>query len=130
MNTSPSRLHVAAMTASDRRRSGQDQPRIDALWRAPAAGERALVLGGGGSTGNAGLIGVIAGLFDAGLDVTEADLIIGTSAGSTATAQITSATLTDCLPPSLPLRPSIGLLSSHPTVDVAPGGRWPTISRG
>jgi hypothetical protein len=42
-----------------------------------------LVLGGGGgSAGNAWLIGVIAGLFDAGLDVTEADLIVGTSAGS------------------------------------------------
>jgi NTE family protein len=54
--------------------------------------ERALVLGGGGSAGNAWEIGVIAGLFDAGLDVTEADLIIGTSAGSTAAAQITSAT--------------------------------------
>ena len=53
--------------------------------------KRALVLGGGGSAGNAWLIGVIAGLFDAGLDVTEADLIIGTSAGSTAAAQITSA---------------------------------------
>jgi NTE family protein len=38
------------------------------------------------------VIGVIAGLFDAGVDVTEADLIIGTSAGSTAAAQITSAT--------------------------------------
>jgi NTE family protein len=56
-----------------------------------------LVLGGGGSTGNAWLIGVIAGLFDAGLDVTEADLIIGTSAGSTAAAQITSATPTEML---------------------------------
>jgi NTE family protein len=54
--------------------------------------ERALVLGGGGSAGNAWEIGVIAGLFDAGLDVTRADLIIGTSAGSTAAAQITSAT--------------------------------------
>ena len=54
--------------------------------------KRALVLGGGGSAGNAWEIGVIAGLFDAGLDVTEADLIIGTSAGSTAAAQITSAT--------------------------------------
>jgi NTE family protein len=42
------------------------------------AGKRALVLGGGGSTGNAWLIGVIAGLFDAGLDVTTADLTIGT----------------------------------------------------
>jgi len=52
----------------------------------------ALILGGGGSTGNAWLIGVIAGLFDAGLDVTDADLIVGTSAGSTAAAQITGAT--------------------------------------
>jgi NTE family protein len=51
-----------------------------------------LVLGGGGSAGNAWEIGVIAGLFDAGLDVTEVELIIGTSAGSTAAAQITSAT--------------------------------------
>jgi NTE family protein len=56
-----------------------------------AAGERALVLGGGGSAGNAWEIGVIAGLFEAGLDVTSADLVIGTSAGSTAAAQITSA---------------------------------------
>ena len=48
----------------------------------------ALVLGGGGSTGNAWLIGVVAGLFDAGLDVTTADVIVGTSAGSTAAAQI------------------------------------------
>ena len=55
--------------------------------------ERALVLGGGGSTGNAWLIGVITGLFDAGLDVTDADLVIGTSAGATAAAQITSAPL-------------------------------------
>jgi NTE family protein len=55
-------------------------------------GERALVFGGGGSAGNAWEIGVIAGLFDAGLDVTEADLIIGTSAGSTAAAQVSSAT--------------------------------------
>jgi NTE family protein len=49
----------------------------------------ALVLGGGGSTGNAWLIGVVAGLHDAGLDVTDADLVVGTSAGSTAAAQIT-----------------------------------------
>ena len=56
-----------------------------------------MVLGGGGSTGNAWLIGVIAGLFDAGLDVTEADLVIGTSAGSTAAAQIAGATPTELL---------------------------------
>src|SRR6202042_344283 len=59
--------------------------------------ERALVLGGGGAAGNAWVIGVIAGLFEAGLDVTEADLIIGTSAGSTAAVQITSASPTQLL---------------------------------
>lgn len=53
---------------------------------------RALVLGGGGSTGNAWLIGVMAGLFDSGLDVSTADLTVGTSAGSTAAAQLTAAT--------------------------------------
>jgi NTE family protein len=52
--------------------------------------ERALVLGGAGAAGNAWEIGVIAGLFEVGLDVTEADLTVGTSAGSTAAAQITS----------------------------------------
>ena len=59
------------------------------------ASTRALVLGGGGSTGNAWLIGVIAGLYDAGLDVTTADLTVGTSAGSTAAAQIAGATPTE-----------------------------------
>jgi len=98
MDTTPSSpLHVTSTTASDRPRSDQDQPQVDATRRVRAAGERALVLGGGGSTGNAWLIGVIAGLFDAGLDVTEADLIIGTSAGSTAAAQITSASPTQLL---------------------------------
>ncbi|MDJ0322611.1 patatin-like phospholipase family protein [Cryobacterium sp. PH31-AA6] len=57
----------------------------------------ALVLGGGGSTGNAWLIGIVAGLVDAGLDVTEADLTIGTSAGSTAAAQVAGASPADLL---------------------------------
>ncbi|MFE6966162.1 patatin-like phospholipase family protein [Agromyces sp. NPDC057679] len=56
-----------------------------------SARRRALVLGGGGSTGNAWLIGVVAGLHDAGLDVTDAELTIGTSAGSTAAAQLVGA---------------------------------------
>jgi NTE family protein len=87
-----------------------------------------LVLGGAGSTGNAWLIGVIAGLFQAGLDLTEADLTIGTSAGSTAAAQITSGIqptelLADILavapqPPTGPLgsdrgRAPIGPASDH-----------------
>ncbi|MBK0297339.1 patatin-like phospholipase family protein, partial [Bacillus sp. S34] len=55
----------------------------------------ALVLGGGGSTGNAWLIGVVAGLADTGLDVTDADLTIGTSAGSTAAVQFAGAAPSD-----------------------------------
>jgi NTE family protein len=51
----------------------------------------ALVLGGGGAAGNAWEIGVIAGLAEAGVDMTEAaDLVVGTSAGATAAAQVRS----------------------------------------
>jgi NTE family protein len=51
----------------------------------------ALVLGGGGSAGQAWTIGVIAGLAEAGIDMTEAaDLVIGTSSGATAAAQVRS----------------------------------------
>ena len=98
MNTTPSSpLHSISTTASDMPKSDQDQPQVYPTGRVLAARERALVLGGGGSTGNAWLIGVIAGLFDAGLDVTTADLTIGTSAGSTAAAQMAGATPTELL---------------------------------
>ena len=51
----------------------------------------ALVLGGGGAAGQAWQIGVIAGLAEAGLDLTEAaDLVVGTSAGATTAAQVRS----------------------------------------
>ena len=51
----------------------------------------ALVLGGGGAAGNAWEIGVIAGLAEAGVDLTQAaDLVVGTSAGATAAAQVRS----------------------------------------
>ncbi|MFH6690802.1 patatin-like phospholipase family protein, partial [Cellulosimicrobium funkei] len=65
---------------------------------APSTGERALVLGGGGSTGNAWLIGVVAGLADAGVDVTTAHLTVGTSAGATAAAQLAGATPAELYP--------------------------------
>jgi NTE family protein len=78
---------------------------LSTLHFTPTTGERALVLGGGGSTGNAWLIGVIAGLCDAGLDVTTADLTIGTSAGSTAAAQMAGATPTDLLAATLAAAP-------------------------
>jgi NTE family protein len=82
-----------------------------------AAGERALVLGGGGSAGNAWVIGVIAGLFAAGLDVTEADLVIGTSAGSTAAVQVTSATPTELLAAILDAAPPQRTGPAGPVVD-------------
>jgi NTE family protein len=59
------------------------------------------------------LIGVLAGLFDAGLDVTGADLIIGTSAGSTAAAQITGAAPAELL---------ADILSAVPQPRTAPVG--------
>ncbi|GGN09938.1 patatin [Terrabacter tumescens] len=53
---------------------------------------RALVLAGAGAAGNAWELGLIAGLADGGVDITNADLVVGTSAGSTVAAQITSGT--------------------------------------
>jgi NTE family protein len=87
MNTALfSTRHITSTAASDLPPSDPDRP---------VARERALVLGGGGATGNAWLIGVLAGLFDGGLDVTAADLIIGTSAGATTAAQIAGAAPAD-----------------------------------
>ncbi len=86
-----------------------------------AASRRALVLGGGGAAGNAWLIGVIAGLSDAGVDTAAADLVVGTSAGATAAAQLTGASpqqlFADILAaPALP-RPVDGMPGA------GPGGR-------
>jgi len=53
---------------------------------------RALVLAGAGAAGNAWELGLVAGLAAAGVDLTAADLVVGTSAGSTVAAQITSGT--------------------------------------
>jgi NTE family protein len=50
----------------------------------------ALVLGGGGITGIAWELGILKGLADAGVDVSGADLVVGTSAGSVVGAQITT----------------------------------------
>src|SRR3954465_12302909 len=50
----------------------------------------ALVLGGGGITGIAWEIGVLAGLAEAGIDLSNADLVVGTSAGSVVGAQLAS----------------------------------------
>src|SRR6478752_1454482 len=50
----------------------------------------ALVLGGGGITGIAWELGLLAGLAEAGVDLSSADLVVGTSAGSVVGAQLTS----------------------------------------
>ncbi len=51
---------------------------------------KALVLGGGGITGIAWELGIVLGLKEGGVDVTNFDLIVGTSAGSNVGAMITS----------------------------------------
>lgn len=48
----------------------------------------ALVLGGGGITGIAWEVGLLAGLAEAGVDLPEADLVVGTSAGSVVGVQL------------------------------------------
>ncbi len=55
-----------------------------------APGRKALVLGGGGITGIAWELGLLAGLAEAGVDLASADTVVGTSAGSVVGAQILS----------------------------------------
>ncbi len=72
---------------------------------------RALVLGGGGITGIAWETGLLWGLLEAGVDVSAADRVIGTSAGSVVGAQLTSGTSIEALyefqvRPPAPSRPA------------------------
>jgi NTE family protein len=53
---------------------------------------RALVLAGGGATGIAWEAGIVAGLREAGIDVGDADLMVGTSAGSVVAAHLRAGT--------------------------------------
>jgi len=55
------------------------------------------VLGGGGVAGIAWELGLLTGLADEGVDLTGADLIVGTSAGSVVAAQITGTASLDAL---------------------------------
>ncbi len=57
--------------------------------QAAAGTPRTLVLGGGGITGIAWEIGLLTGLAGEGVDLTTADLVLGTSAGSVVGAQVT-----------------------------------------
>jgi NTE family protein len=65
---------------------------------------RALVLGGGGVTGVAWELGLLEGLRRAGVDLTGADTVVGTSAGAAVGARITTGSLPaaydeQCTPP-------------------------------
>jgi NTE family protein len=75
---------------------------------------RALVLGSGGITGAAWEVGLVAGLAARGIDLTAADLVLGTSAGSLAGAQLTSGTpleelyAAQCTAPEVPVAATMG----------------------
>jgi NTE family protein len=55
------------------------------------------VLGGGGVTGVAWETGMLCGLVEAGVDLTTADLLVGTSAGSVVAAQVAGGSALDAL---------------------------------
>lgn len=99
-----------------------DIPTSPRIPQAGSTATRALILGGGGSAGNAWLIGMVAGLADAGLDVTTADLIVGTSAGATAAAQLTSA------PPVALLEQVLAAPLPQPRSPIPGGPRRPSTS--
>jgi len=72
----------------------------------------ALVLGGGGITGAAWEIGMLAGLHAAGVDLSSADAVIGTSAGAIVGAQILSGVPIDELY-SKQFRVPVGEVATH-----------------
>ncbi|TMF00384.1 MAG: patatin-like phospholipase family protein [Chloroflexi bacterium] len=72
----------------------------------------ALVLGGGGITGAAWEIGMLAGLHAAGVDLSKADAVIGTSAGAIVGAQILSGVPIDELY-SKQFRVPVGEVATH-----------------
>jgi NTE family protein len=89
---------------------------------------KALVLGGGGVTGVAWEIGMLHGLAERGVDLTDAGLFVGTSAGSSVAAQVLS---------GVPLKDlfeaQLADATGEPTARIGPGvilgflvaGLWP-----
>lgn len=83
---------------------------------------RALVLGAGGHAAIAWEVGIVVGMADFGIDVRNADLIVGTSAGSLVGAQITSdLTLEELF--QRQVDPDLQTKESSPAIDFA---RWRT----
>jgi NTE family protein len=90
---------------------------------------RALVLGSGGITGAGWELGLLAGLAARGLDLSGADLTVGTSAGALAAAQLASGTplqdlyLAQCAPVGAPVSATMsrGLLLRYALAVLLPG---------
>ncbi|MCI4066607.1 patatin-like phospholipase family protein [Micromonospora sp. R77] len=82
---------------------------------------RALVLGGGGVTGVAWELGLLAGLVERGVDLVGADLVVGTSAGSVVGAQVCSGVPVERLY-AAQLRPAGGEVAARLGVGVL--ARW------
>jgi NTE family protein len=82
----------------------------------------ALVLGGGGIVGVAWQTGVLAGLRQAGVDLSNVDLIVGTSAGSIVGAQLATGCDLDDLY-ARQLQPPDPALEQLPAVDMAALGQ-------
>ena len=81
---------------------------------------RAVVLGSGGATGGAWEIGVLKGLGDADVDLTRADLVVGSSVGAVLGCQIQSSQSVGDLyaararpPSSIPASPPVGQQEHH-----------------
>lgn len=92
---------------------------------------KALVLGGGGAVGIAWEVGVLHGLREAGLDLANADRIIGTSAGSVVGAQIalgltTDVLLAEQLGPSDPATAQAMVFDPQTFMTIA--GHWATMT--
>jgi NTE family protein len=59
--------------------------------------KKALVLSGGGFAGGAWMLGLINGLRDRGVDLGDADLVVGTSAGARAATQVATGVVRDVM---------------------------------
>jgi hypothetical protein len=89
---------------------------------------KALVLGGGGVTGIAWELGILAGLAEDGVDLTDADVIVGTSAGSVVGAQLTSGIRSKSCT-KRQLEPPTGEIAAKIKLSVLARWRWPRWAR-
>jgi NTE family protein len=80
---------------------------------------RALVLSGGGPTGRAFELGILKGLHDAGVDLAQADLIVGTSAGAVLGSQVRAGKSLDTMYSALPVPGNVPTASGDPGYDPA-----------